>query len=163
MTFVGNYPLRIICDFGAVVCDSKKIGGGQRKPRGREGKKNRAVVWQWVPTFKEAVPPPPWHQPFQQRAYKYHITKLRGDPHRHKRASHHQYIISLFITIKKNSPIHKLSPGLIDCTPPSRLFTWRIADSTCMDSAPHHSSPVHWGFHRQLEVQSKQKSRDVWE
>ena len=27
--------------------------------RGGQGRKAGAVVWQWVPTFKEAVPPPP--------------------------------------------------------------------------------------------------------
>ena len=41
-----------------MVCDPKKIGGSQRKLMGGEGQKARAVVWQWVPTFKEAVPPP---------------------------------------------------------------------------------------------------------
>ena len=37
----------------------KKIGGGKRKLRGGQSQKTRAEVWQWVPTFKEAVPPPP--------------------------------------------------------------------------------------------------------
>ena len=36
-----------------------KVGGGQRKLRDGHGQKARAVFWQWVPTFKEAVPPPP--------------------------------------------------------------------------------------------------------
>ena len=34
---------------------SKKTGGGGA---GGQGQKAGAVVWQWVPTFKEAVPPP---------------------------------------------------------------------------------------------------------
>ena len=37
------------------------LGGGglcQRKLTGGLGKKARVVVSQWVPTFKEAVPPP---------------------------------------------------------------------------------------------------------
>ena len=34
-----------------------KIEGGQRKLRGGQPRKTRAVVWQWVVTFKEAVPP----------------------------------------------------------------------------------------------------------
>ena len=36
-----------------------KIGGGQRKLWGRQPWKTGAIVWQWVATFKEAVPPPP--------------------------------------------------------------------------------------------------------
>ena len=40
------------------MCDPKKIGGGQRKMRGRQRQKIRVVVWQLV-AFKEAVPPPP--------------------------------------------------------------------------------------------------------
>ena len=31
----------------------------QRKLRGGQGQKAKAVVWQWIPLFKEAVPPPP--------------------------------------------------------------------------------------------------------
>ena len=46
-------------DFGGGGLLPSKTGGGQRKLRGGQGQKARAVVWQWVPTFKEAVPPPP--------------------------------------------------------------------------------------------------------
>ena len=35
-----------------------KRGGGKNRLRGRQCRKAGAVVWQWVPTFKEAVPPP---------------------------------------------------------------------------------------------------------
>ena len=37
-----------------------KNRGGQRQLRVGQGQKPRAVVWQWeyLPTFKEAVPPP---------------------------------------------------------------------------------------------------------
>ena len=56
-------------DFGgAVVCDPSKTGGGQSKLRGGQGQKAGAVVWQWVPTFKEAVPPtPPGVESWSQR------------------------------------------------------------------------------------------------
>ena len=36
-----------------------KIGGSQRNLRGGQRQKAGAVVWQWVATFKEAVPPGP--------------------------------------------------------------------------------------------------------
>ena len=39
-------------------CDSQKWGRA-KKTEGLTGQKSRAVVWQWVPTFKEAVPPRP--------------------------------------------------------------------------------------------------------
>ena len=38
---------------------TKKKGGGKKILRGGQCQKTGAVVWQWVPTFKEAVPPPP--------------------------------------------------------------------------------------------------------
>ena len=43
---------------GAVVCDFKNRGRSKKTVVERV-KKTRALVWQWVPTFKEAVPPPP--------------------------------------------------------------------------------------------------------
>ena len=42
-----------------MVYDPKKIGCGKKRLRGGQCRKAGAVVWQWVPTFKEAVPPPP--------------------------------------------------------------------------------------------------------
>ena len=44
-------------DFGGRWSVTLKNRGGQRKLRGGQGQKAGAVVWQWVPTFKEAVPP----------------------------------------------------------------------------------------------------------
>ena len=35
-----------------------KKRGGKKRLRGRQCQKAAAVVWQWVSTFKEAVPPP---------------------------------------------------------------------------------------------------------
>ena len=45
---------------GAVVCDPKNRGLS-KKTEERHGQETRAVVEQWVATFKEAVPPPPPH------------------------------------------------------------------------------------------------------
>ena len=39
--------------------DFVKNRGGKKRLRGGQCQKAGAVVWQWVPTFKEAVPPPP--------------------------------------------------------------------------------------------------------
>ena len=36
-----------------------KNKGRSKKTEGRTRPKARVVVWQWVPTFREAVPPPP--------------------------------------------------------------------------------------------------------
>ena len=58
MSLVGNFVLRM-SDFGGRWSVTLKNRGGQRKLRGGQGQKARAIVCQWVPTFKEAMPPPP--------------------------------------------------------------------------------------------------------
>ena len=54
--FVYNSALRK-CDFRGGWFVSPKNRGRTKKTQGWTGLKSGAVVWQWVPTFKEAVPP----------------------------------------------------------------------------------------------------------
>ena len=54
--FVGNFVLRM-SDFGGRWSVILKNRGRSQKLRAGQGQKARAVVWQWVPTFKEVVPP----------------------------------------------------------------------------------------------------------
>ena len=42
-----------------MVYDTSKVGGCKKSLRGGQHQKAGAVVWQWVPTFKTEVPPPP--------------------------------------------------------------------------------------------------------
>ena len=53
-----NFVLRMF-DFGWwwSMTLKNRIGGGKKRLRGGQRQKARAVVWQWVHTFKEAVPP----------------------------------------------------------------------------------------------------------
>ena len=46
-----------------MVCDPKKYGAVKKRLRSGQCRKAGAVIWQWVPTFKEAVPPSPSHSP----------------------------------------------------------------------------------------------------
>ena len=58
--FLYNSALRKFY-FRGLWSVSPKNRGQSKKTEGWTGlKKMWAVVWQWVPTFKEAVPPPPW-------------------------------------------------------------------------------------------------------
>ena len=57
VTFVDNFVLRMF-DFGGRWTMNLKNRGGIERMRGGQCRKAVAVVWQWVPTFKEAVPPP---------------------------------------------------------------------------------------------------------
>ena len=58
VAFVYNFAFRKYDDGGGLQLP--KIGGSQIKLRGRQPRKTGAVVWQWVVSFKEAVPPGGW-------------------------------------------------------------------------------------------------------
>ena len=58
VTIVYNFALRKF-DFRGWWSATPKIGGRSKKTQGKTALKTEAVVWQWVGTFKEAVPPPP--------------------------------------------------------------------------------------------------------
>ena len=72
--------------WGAGPCPSE-IGGGQRKLMGGEDQKAREVVWQWVPTFNEAVPPPSGDEEWEAVSKHRSLLMRDGDEYQLKEVS----------------------------------------------------------------------------
>ena len=63
----------------------KKVAAQGKLRGGHAGLKTGAVVWQWVATFKDAVPPPPPSGPTIHYLIHYSPCCVTGGPHKEQR------------------------------------------------------------------------------